>query len=167
MTSIDLQAREIKPLRNTYTHVAKYIGGDVPASRYQEATLGAQPTANFHYRPTWDPAHELFDASRSRIRMADWYALRDPRQLYYASWTGARAKQQEAVEASYAFVDGRAGARKQPELRVGPVAAEHVVGNSRVRSRTVPIVHGAPPGSALTRSARGVGVGVHETEPFA
>ena len=107
MTSIDLQAREIKPLRNTYTHVAKYIGGDVPASRYQEATLGAQPTANFHYRPTWDPAHELFDASRSRIRMADWYALRDPRQLYYASWTGARAKQQEAVEASYAFVDGR------------------------------------------------------------
>ena len=67
MTSIDLQAKEIKPQRNTYTHVARYIGGDKPATRYQEATMGAQPTQNFHYRPTWDPQYELFDASRSAI----------------------------------------------------------------------------------------------------
>ena len=115
MTSIDLQAREIKPLRNTYTHVARYIGGDMPASRYQEATLGAQPTQNFHYRPTWDPAHELFDASRSRIQLDDWYVLRDPRQLYYASWTSARAKQQEAVEASYQFVESRSLLARLPD----------------------------------------------------
>ncbi len=107
MTSIDLQAREIKPLRNTFSHVAKYLGGDVPASRYQEATLGAQPTQNFHYRPVWDPEHLLFDASRSQIRLADWYVLRDPRQFYYASWTSVRAKQQEALEASYQFVEAR------------------------------------------------------------
>jgi phenol/toluene 2-monooxygenase (NADH) P1/A1 len=107
MTSIDLQAREIKPLRNTYAHVARYIGPDKPASRYQEATLGAQPTQNFHYRPTWDPAHELFDASRSRVVLKDWYVLRDPRQYYYASWTMARARQQEAVEANYQFVESR------------------------------------------------------------
>ena len=31
MTSIDLQAKEIKTQRNTYTHVARYIGGDKPA----------------------------------------------------------------------------------------------------------------------------------------
>ncbi len=54
--NIDLQAREITPLRKTYAHVARYIGGDKVATRYQEATLGAQPMANFHYRPTWDPA---------------------------------------------------------------------------------------------------------------
>jgi phenol/toluene 2-monooxygenase (NADH) P1/A1 len=107
MTSIDLQAREIKPLRNTFTHVAKHIGGDKPATRYQEATFGAQPTQNFHYRPTWEPQYELFDASRSAIRLADWYVLKDPRQYYYASWTTARARQQEAVESNYQFVDAR------------------------------------------------------------
>lgn len=107
MSSIDLQAKEIKPSRNTYTHVARYIGGDKPATRYQEATMGAQPTQNFHYRPTWDPQYELFDASRSAVKLADWYVLKDPRQYYYASWTMARARQQEAVEANYQFVDSR------------------------------------------------------------
>ena len=107
MTSIDLQAKEIKPTRNTFTHVARYIGGDKPATRYQEATFGAQPTQNFHYRPTWDPKYELFDASRSAIKLADWYVLKDPRQYYYATWTMARARQQEAVEANYHFVEAR------------------------------------------------------------
>lgn len=115
MATIDLQARDIKPLRNTFTHVARHIGGDKPASRYQEATFGAQPTQNFHYRPTWDPAHELFDASRSAIRLADWYVLKDPRQYYYASWTIARARQQEAVEANYQFVDSRGLLARMPD----------------------------------------------------
>ena len=105
--NIDLQAREIKTLRNTYSHVAKYIGDDKPASRYQEATYGAQPMANFHYRPTWDPAHEIFDASRSQVVLADWYVLKDPRQFYYASWAMARARQQEAMEANFQFVESR------------------------------------------------------------
>lgn len=105
--NIDLQAREIKPLRNTYAHVAKYIGDDKPASRYQEATYGAQPSANFHYRPTWDPEHEIFDASRSAIVLADWYVLKDPRQFYYATWTMIRARQQDAMESNFQFVETR------------------------------------------------------------
>jgi phenol hydroxylase P1 protein len=105
--NIDLQAREIKPLRNTFAHVAKYVGDDKPASRYQEATFGAQPSANFHYRPTWDPAHEIFDASRSKIVLADWYVLKDPRQFYYASWTMTRARQQDAIESNFQFVETR------------------------------------------------------------
>lgn len=105
--NIDLQAREIKTLRNTYSHVAKVIGNDKTASRYQEATYGAQPMANFHYRPTWDPAHEIFDASRSQVVLADWYALKDPRQFYYASWAMARARQQDAMEANFQFVESR------------------------------------------------------------
>lgn len=118
MSSIDLQAKEIKPTRNTYTHVARYIGGDKPATRYQEATMGAQPTQNFHYRPTWDPQYELFDASRSAVKLADWYVLKDPRQYYYATWTMARARQQEAVEANYQFVDSRGlMARMTDEVR--------------------------------------------------
>jgi phenol hydroxylase P1 protein len=113
--NIDLQARAIEPLRNTYAHVARYIGGDKPASRYQEATMGAQPSTNFHYRPTWDPAHELFDASRSAIVLADWYVLKDPRQFYYATWTMTRARQQDAVESNYQFVDSRGLAAMIPD----------------------------------------------------
>lgn len=113
--NIDLQAREIKPLRQTFDHVARIIGGDKAASRYQEATMGAQPTANFHYRPTWDPKHELFDASRTAIRLADWYVLKDPRQYYYATWTMARARQQESMEANFQFVEARDMVSKMPE----------------------------------------------------
>ncbi len=113
--SVDLHTREIKPLRNTFAHTAHYVGNDKPASRYQEATLGTQPTSNFHYRPTWDPAHEIFDASRSAIKLADWNALRDPRQYYYATWTMARARQQDAIEASYEFVDSRKLVSKMPD----------------------------------------------------
>jgi phenol/toluene 2-monooxygenase (NADH) P1/A1 len=113
--TIDLQAREIQPLRQTYDHVARYIGGDKPASRYQEATLGAQPSANFHYRPTWDPEHELFDASRSAVKLSDWYVLRDPRQFYYATWTTTRARQQDAMESNYQFVDSRGLVAKMPD----------------------------------------------------
>lgn len=113
--SVDIHTREIKPLRNTFAHTAHYVGNDKPASRYQEATLGTQPTANFHYRPTWDPAHEIFDASRSAIRLADWNVLRDPRQYYYATWTMARARQQDAIEASYEFVESRGLVAKMPD----------------------------------------------------
>lgn len=105
--NIDLQAREITPLRNTYDHVARQIGGDKVASRYQEATFGAQPMVNFHYRPTWDPAFELFDKRRSKIVLADWYVLKDPRQFYYATWTMTRARQQDAMESNFQFVEQR------------------------------------------------------------
>ncbi len=113
--NIDLQAREIQTLRNTYTHVAKHIGHEKPASRYQEATYGAQPMANFHYRPTWDPAHQIFDASRSQVVLADWAVLKDPRQFYYASWTMARARQQDTMEANFQFVESRGMVDKIPD----------------------------------------------------
>ena len=113
--TLDLKTVDIKPLRHTYAHVARYIGGDKNASRYQEGTFGAQPEVNFHYRPTWDPEHELFDASRTAIRMRDWYALRDPRQFYYASWTMTRARQQDAMEANFDFVESRGMVDTIPE----------------------------------------------------
>lgn len=105
--TIDLKTVDIKPLRHTYAQVAQHIGGDKTASRYQEGTMGAQPAANFHYRPTWDPDHELFDASRTAIVMSSWYALKDPRQFYYASWTTTRARQQDTMEANFEFVESR------------------------------------------------------------
>jgi len=59
MTTVDLRTVTIKPLRHTFEHVAKRIGGDKPATRYQEGTYDVQATHNFHYRPTWDPDHEI------------------------------------------------------------------------------------------------------------
>ncbi|MDO8361892.1 MAG: aromatic/alkene monooxygenase hydroxylase subunit beta [Actinomycetota bacterium] len=104
---IDLRTVSIKPIRQTFTHVADRIGPDKAASRYQEGVLNVQADANFHYRPTWDPDHEIFDASRSKVQMADWYAFKDPRQYYYATYTIARARMQETTEADFEFVEKR------------------------------------------------------------
>lgn len=113
---LDLRTVAIKPIRNTFTHVAKYIGHDKPASRYQEATYGLQSTINFHYRPIWAPEYEIFDASRTRIVMDDWYKLLDPRQYYYGSYTLARARMQEAAEAAFSLVEDRNLAHAIPEV---------------------------------------------------
>lgn len=112
---IDLRTVSIKPLRHTFSHVARRIGGDKPATRYQEGTFDVQATHNFHYRPTWDPDHEIFDASRTRVVMQDWYALRDPRQYYYGTYTQARARQQETAESNFEFVESRGLAASLPE----------------------------------------------------
>ena len=52
---IDIRTRNLQPLRHTFAHVARRLGSDKPASRYQEATFDLQPTTSFHYRPLWDP----------------------------------------------------------------------------------------------------------------
>lgn len=104
---IDLRTVSITPLRQTYNHVAERLGADKPASRYIEGTMDVQATHNFHYRPTWDPEHELFDPRRTRLVMKDWYALKDPRQLYYGTYTQARARMQEVAEADFEFVESR------------------------------------------------------------
>jgi phenol/toluene 2-monooxygenase (NADH) P1/A1 len=104
---IDLRTVSITPLRQTFDHVAKRLGGDKPASRYQEGTWDVQAKTNFHYRPTWDPAHKIFDETRTAITMKDWYAFKDPRQFYYGSWTQARARMQETAEGDIEFVESR------------------------------------------------------------
>lgn len=112
---IDLRTVAIKPLRHTFTHVAKRIGGDKPATRYQEGTFDIQAVENFHYRPTWDPDREIFDVRRTAIKMKDWYALKDPRQYYYGTYTQARARQQETTESNFDFVESRGLAAALPE----------------------------------------------------
>lgn len=104
---IDLRTVSINPLRQTFTHVEELIGPGKSASRYQEATLRVQADANFHYRPTWDPDHQIFDPTRTAISMANWYAFKDPRQFYYGTYTVARARMQETAEADFDFVEQR------------------------------------------------------------
>ncbi len=104
---IDIKAKEVKPIRHTYSHIARRFGEDKPATRYQEAVLDVQAVDNFHYRPTWQPDKELYDPTRTAIIMEDWYSFLDPRQYYYGTYTMARAKQQASADQSFKFVEKR------------------------------------------------------------
>lgn len=112
---IDIKTTQVTQLRQTFSNVARRIGGDKPASRYQEATFDLQPAVNFHYRPFWQPQYEIYDKRRTAIQMADWYAFKDPRQYYYGSYTVARARQQDAMERNLEFVEKRGLLAKLPQ----------------------------------------------------
>lgn len=103
--TLEIKTNVIQPRRQTYDHIAKRLGEDKPATRYQEATWDVQPTVNFHYRPTWNPGRELYDTSLTAIKMKDWYSFNDPRQFYYGTYTMARHKMIEAEESHFKFID--------------------------------------------------------------
>jgi len=114
---IDLRTVSIQPQRNAFDHLVRRFG-DKPASRYQEGSYDIQAAENLHYRPTWDPDQQLYDAGITRIAMRDWYALKDPRQFYYSTYTLTRARQQDTTEANFDFVESRGlGDMMAPELR--------------------------------------------------
>lgn len=104
---VEIRTATIEPVRNTFDHVARVLGGDKPASRYLEGTLKLQSEANFHYQALWDKEHELYDPRRTAIVMKDWYAFLDPRQFHYGAYTNARSRQQEAAESNFEFVEKR------------------------------------------------------------
>ncbi|NVK43567.1 MAG: phenol hydroxylase [Oceanospirillaceae bacterium] len=104
--TIEIKTSTLEPVRQTYANIARRFG-DKPATRYQEATYDVQAETNFHYRPLWQPQHELNDKGRTAIQMEDWYAFRDPRQYYYGAYVGQRARMQENAENNYAFFEKR------------------------------------------------------------
>ncbi|MDX2471448.1 MAG: aromatic/alkene monooxygenase hydroxylase subunit beta [SAR324 cluster bacterium] len=117
---VDIKTTEMKPIRNTYGHIAERFG-DKPASRYQEATYDLQATDHFHYRPLWEPEKELIDESRTKLKMKDWYAFKDPRQFYYGTYVAARAKMNEGAEANFNFVDSKGLAEKLTDSVISTV----------------------------------------------
>ena len=105
--SIDLKTTKIEQKRITFDNVAAKVGeGKVP-SRYQEVMVRMQHEEVFHYRPTWDPEHDIFDADRTAINMQDFDDLTDPRQYYYAPYVIQRSKQQETMEKNFSMVEKR------------------------------------------------------------
>ena len=110
---IDLRTVAIKPVRQTFDHIARRFG-DKPASRYQEGSYDLQQTDVFHYRPLWEPEMQLFDTRRTKVQMKDWYVLKDPRQFYYGAWTIARARQQDAADSSFEMIEERGLATSSP-----------------------------------------------------
>lgn len=104
---VDIQTTSVKPIRQTFSFIARRLGADKPATRYQEATLDMQPEVNFHYRPLWEPERALYDKTRTAITIKDWYAFKDPRNFYYGVYVMARAKQQDATEKQFELVEKR------------------------------------------------------------
>ncbi|MFZ2870407.1 aromatic/alkene monooxygenase hydroxylase subunit beta [Zavarzinia sp.] len=105
--TIEIKTATIQPRRQTYANVARRIGADKPASRYDESMFDLQATGEFHYRPTWAPELELFDARRTAIVLEDWHVLRDPRQFYYGTYTITRSRMMEATEKAFAYAERR------------------------------------------------------------
>ena len=103
--SVEIKTAAIEPVRQTFSNVARRLGADKAASRYQEATFDMQSDCNFHYRPLWDPERELYDKRRTAIQMADWYAFKDPRQFYYGAYVLTRSKLQATAEKNFEFVE--------------------------------------------------------------
>lgn len=105
--TLDIKSIDIVPKRNTFGHVARRIGEDKTATRYEEATYDLQAVANFHYLPMYNPKYELYDENKTAIKMKDWYKFLDPRQLYYSNYVILRAKQQESTEQNYVMIEKR------------------------------------------------------------
>lgn len=155
---LDLRTMSIKPLRQTFGHLARRMGADKPATRYVEATMDLQPVENFHYRPTWQPEFDIFDPRRTAIVMADWYALKDPRQFFYGAWVLARARMQDAAEADFALVEEK-----------GLAAVYPAEGRAIVRSVMLPLRHLAW-GANINDSfigAEGYGIAISQAATYA
>jgi len=142
---IDIKTSTVQQVRQTFSHVARRLGADKPASRYQEATLELQPEVNFHYRPLWEPEFEIYDKGRTAIVMSDWYAFKDPRQYYYGTYTMVGAGDPERLIGAgvaqnfLSFLGVQPVAdihREQPELvEIARVERrQHGIGNARWRS---------------------------------
>ena len=150
---IDLRTVAIEPQRQAFDHLVRRFGNK-PASRYQEGSYDIQAAENLHYKPTWDPEQALYDETVTRIGMQDWYALKDPRQFYYSTYTLARARQQETAEANFSFVETRGLADMLPdELRAIALAV------------LVPLRHAAWGANQHNAFICGYGFGTAFTQP--
>lgn len=110
----ELKQNIIPPRRQTYQALIAR-NGDVPATRYQEGTVGIQPTENFHYRPQWDSARELYDPAFSALRLIDAEGFVDPRQYYYAPYVTARTTLHEEFGKALSYIDERDLFSRLPE----------------------------------------------------
>ena len=110
----ELRTQVIEPQRKTFDHLVKRYG-DRPASRYEEGTIDVQAKENFHYRPLWDPSHELYDEGFSVLRLTDPYSFTDPRQFYYAPYVTSRAAMSDAFGATLTYLESRGLLERLPE----------------------------------------------------
>lgn len=122
--SVQIKTIDLEPKRQTFGHVARRLGGDKPATRYQEGTLDVQATTNFHYKPYWEPQYWTYDQRKTAVVMEDWYKPLDPRQYYYATYNIARANMNQAVERNFTFVEDKGLLAKAGEATIDKIVRE-------------------------------------------
>lgn len=110
----ELRTQVIEPQRKTFQHLIDRYG-DRPASRYEEGTIDIQATANYHYRPLWDPSKEIYSPDYSDLKLTDAYSFVDPRQFYYAPYVSSRADLHEAFGSTLAYLDKRGMFQRLPQ----------------------------------------------------
>ncbi|AEJ38826.1 Phenol 2-monooxygenase [Sulfobacillus acidophilus TPY] len=99
----EIRQNVIDPIRVGFDWVQRRLGR--PANRYEEASIEVQQEENFHYRPLWDPEHDIFDPSYSALQLSDWYQFTDPRQYYYFTYNQARTKSAEQLDSALQYAD--------------------------------------------------------------
>lgn len=105
--SYELRTNTIQPIRQTFDRV-RDLFGDKAASRYLEASIGTQPTENFHYRPLWAPEREIYDENYTAVKLTDPDAgYQDPRGYYYATYVAARAADYETFGRTLKYAEDR------------------------------------------------------------
>lgn len=110
----ELRTQAVEPIRNTFQCLIDRFG-DKPASRYQEGTYNIQSMENFHYRPLWDPAHDIFDPGFSAVKLTDPYSYSDPRRYYYATYVAARAVHYDSFGRDLKYVEEHELLGRMPE----------------------------------------------------
>lgn len=110
----ELRTQVIEPKRKTFTNLTARFG-DRPATRYEEGSVDVQATTNFHYRPLWDPEHEIYDPTYSALRLTDPYSFTDPRQFYYAPYVTARASHYEGFNNTLKYLENRQLLERLPQ----------------------------------------------------
>ncbi|MGD9527419.1 phenol 2-monooxygenase [Pseudonocardia sp.] len=110
----ELRTNVIDQERNTFDYLVERFG-DRPATRYQEASFNIQPTENFHYRPTWDADHEIYDPNYSALKLTDPHAYTDPRQFYYTPYVADAAARHESFGQTLKYIEDRRLLDKLPE----------------------------------------------------
>ena len=113
--TVEIKTIDFEPKRQTFGHVARRIGEGKPATRYQEAVLDVQATANFHYKPLWEPEFWQYDEGKTKVVMEDWYKPLDPRQFYYATYNISRANMNQSNERNFTFVEDKELLEKLPQ----------------------------------------------------
>ncbi|HEX2912099.1 MAG TPA: phenol 2-monooxygenase [Chloroflexia bacterium] len=104
--SYDLSPQVYEPRRQAFDYLTKRFG-QREATRYEEGTIEVQQQENFHYRPLWNPAVEIFDPSMTQLKLEDWYSFLDPRQYYYGTYNQARNKSMEVLDAELNYAAER------------------------------------------------------------
>lgn len=148
----ELRTNVVEPVRIAFSYLVERFG-DRPATRYQEASFNVQPKENFHYRPTWDPDHEIYDQGYSAIKLTDPYSYVDPRQYYYTPYVANAAARYESFAQTLKYIEDRRLLDKLPE-------SWHTV----LTGFVLPLRHYEQGGQLLCANANRLGYGTTVTQ---